>query len=225
MKNLKFFGIAIMGLILLSSMGSTIVANAAPGDPPVETDVDSDEFNQNVGAGETHQFRVRNRFQFKLQTNASLELDVNCETDKIGDRSFEMNIETQSGQKLSLQFKAGDENLGLEDGNQVKAKNQNRYRYREMFMVNASLNSSSSVKATLRIATENEGDSWAYYDEEAEEFVPVDSTYEDGMLTTETDHFSVWTVLQVEEDGIDGYALFGIFTIIGVVALFLKRRK
>jgi hypothetical protein len=222
MKHLKTYGIAILGIILLSSMGSTMVANAAPGDPPVETNVDSDEFSKNVGAGETHQFRVRNKFQFRLQTNASLELQVGCETDKMGDRSFEMDLETASGQKLTLQFKAGDENLGLKEGNQVKS--QNRYRYREMFMVNASLNSSAGVRATLRIATENEGDTWAYYDEDKQEFVPVETKYENGMLVAQTDHFSVWTILE-EESTIDGFTLLGLFTIIGIVGLFLKRRK
>jgi len=203
---------------------------AAPNTPGADVDVDTNQYKGDVDAGSNNTYRFRNQFQFQLRTNSSADVDIEADVDGIGDRNFNLEVNTSSGQKLTLRFEDENASLGLEQGNQVQTRNQNRYRYRENFMMNASLNGTGPLQARLEIETENSDSTWAYYDEETEEWVQVASEYKNGMLTAETDHFSVWTVLEVESDegdGIDGYSL--LFGVVGIgilgIALLTRKRK
>ena len=230
MKSKKIFAVSVFGLILVTSMLAINNIAAAPSTPGKEVPVDSDQYKGNVDAGANNTYRFKNRFQFQLRTNASADVDIEADVDGIGDRSFSLSGNTSSGQKLSLRFEDEDAEVGLEKGNRVQARNQNRYRYQEKFMMNASLNGTGQVQARLELTTENSDSTWAYYDEEAEEWIEVVSEYSNGVLSAETDHFSVWTVLETESDegaAIDGYPL--LFGLVGVgvlgIALLTKKRR
>ncbi|MHA1585497.1 MAG: hypothetical protein ACTSXK_10245, partial [Promethearchaeota archaeon] len=98
------------------------------------------------------------------------------------------------------------------------------------------------LKTQLRLKTMEQNATWAYYDEQSQEFVAVETTYENGELIANSDHFSVWTVLSgidvstdssmgetdSEIPSLPGYALLGIFGLSGIAGLVLftiKKRR
>ena len=226
-KTPKLFAAGILGLFLLSMFGGIALASAVD-TPAPETNVDGDSYAGNVEANVQKQYKFKNRFQFRLRTNTSMNLSADCDVDGVGAREFEMDVNTTANQELTLQVKASDEELGLGDGKQVKSQKKNQYQFREQFMINVSLNGTDTVKAQLRLKTEDKDATWAYYDEATGEWVEVESKHEDGMLIADTEHFSVWTVLSVEEpeeDTIDGYGVFAAISGLATLGIiFLKRR-
>ena len=221
MKNTnKVVLLSIIGFLL---MGSYLTLATAQ-EPPVETAVSQNQYQGEIKGNETNRFTFRNRFQFQLRVNQSVNLDMDVDVDGVGDRDFQLEVNTQVNANLTIRINASDENLGLEEGKQVQARNQNRYQYREQFRVN--LTCDEPVEAKLSLKTGDPEAQWAYYDEDTEEWVTNPSSYQDGVLTTETNHFSVWTVL-TPEDSIPSYTLIG-FVIVGSIVgllLIIKKKK
>jgi len=222
MKNAKkVVLLSIVGFLLMGSYMT--LANAQT--PPVETAVGQNQYQGSIAGNETNQFTFRNQFQFRLRVNASVDLDMDVDVDGIGDREFQLEVNTRTQAELTIRINASDESLGLEEGKKLQSRNQNRYRYREQFRVN--LTCDEPVEAKLSLKTGDAEATWAYYDEETEEWVTNPSSYKDGVLTTETNHFSVWTVLTVEEDSIPSYGLIGIVSIGSIIGLLfiIKKKK
>jgi len=224
MKNTnKVVLLSILGILLIGSYSFMTLASAQE---PVNTQVNQNRYQGSIAGNETHQFTFRNRFQFQLRTNATVDLDMDVDVDGVGDRNFQLELNTQENVQLQIRINASDENLGLTDGNRIQAKNQNRYQYQAQFRVNLTCN--GSVNANLSINTNDPNAEWAYFDEENEEWITVESTYQDGVLTAETNHFSVWTVLTPEEDAtssIPGYTLIGLGLIGSIIALLIITKK
>ncbi len=192
-------------------------------EPPVETPVNTNQYQGSIAGNETNQFTFRHRFQFQLRTNATVELDMDVEVDQVGDREFQLEVNTQEHAELTIRINGSDESMGLEEGNQLQARNQNRYRYQEQFRLNISCD--QPVEAKLSINTTDSGAKWAYYDEDKEDWVTVESSYQDGVLTAETNHFSVWTVLTLDESSIPAYTLIGFVTIGSIMGLLIITKK
>ena len=215
-----------MGLIGFLLMGSYLTLATAQ-EPPKETAVSQNKYQGSIAGNETNQFTFRNRFQFQLRVNQSVNLNMEVDVDEVGAREFQLEVNTQEQAELTIRINASDESLGLEEGKKVQARNQNRYQYREQFQVNLSCD--EPVEAKLSLKTGDSEAQWAYYDENKAEWVTVPSTYENGVLTTETDHFSTWTVLTPEEEGtsIPGYTLIGLATISSIMGLLfiIKKKK
>jgi len=170
-------------------------------------------------------FKFRNQFQFQIRTNNTVDLVMDVDVDAVGAREFQLELNTTERVELTIRINASDESRGLEDGgNKVQAQNQNRYRYQEQFQVN--LECDGDVQAKLQIKTSDSQAQWAYYDENQAEWVTVESSYQDGVLTTETDHFSTWTVLTPDES-IPSYPLIGLVSIGSIVGLLfiIKKKK
>ncbi len=211
--------LSIMGILLFGSYMTLATAQT----PPVDTPIGENNYQGSIAGNETSQFTFRNRFQFRIRTNVSLELDMDVEVDQVGDREFELEINTQEQAELTIRINGSDENLGLENGTQVQARNQNRYRYQEQFRLNISCD--EPVEAKLSLKTEDSEAKWAYYDEDKEDWVTVESSYQDGVLTAETNHFSVWTVLTPDESSIPAYSLIGFVTIGSIMGLLIITKK
>ncbi len=221
----KMFVSALLCLMILTVYAA--VDTLAVG--PATEDVNANSYKGNMNAGEEKQLRFRNRFQLKLKANCSIETDIEADVDGIGDREFSFEVNTSAGQKLSLKFQANNSELNMGDGAQIRTRSQNRYRYQEKFMFNASLNQTGEpLKAKLMLKTQDQTAKWAYYDEAASEWVEVESTYQDGYLVAETDHFSVWAVITPESTTaptIDGYSAILAIAALGVLGMIVKIRK
>ncbi len=207
-------------------MGSYLTLATAQ-EPPVDTPVNQNKYQGSIAGNETSQFTFRNRFQFRIRTNASLNLDMDVDVDAVGSRDFELEIQTQENSELTIRINDSDEALGLVNGSKIQARNQNRYQYQERFRLNISCN--GSVQANLSVNTKDPQAKWAYYDEADAQWVTVPSTYQNGVLTAETNHFSVWTILTPEEEttSIPGYTLIGLATIGSIIGLLfiIKKKK
>ena len=224
---LKKTAILAFMTVLLVSMGlSSVAASTLPGPNPIP--VDADKKMDTVAGNATNQYTFRNRFQMQIRVNQSTVVDIDCEDDGLADREFEMDLNTTCPVRAEMTIRTENSEIGLTNGNSVQNRNQNQYRYREQFMINVSLNASCGVQARLAINSEDSNATWAYYDEDTEEFVPVGSSYQDGMVVAYTNHFSTWTLLTYEEDAvIPGYSYLAfpaILALAGMVVLIKKKR-
>ena len=227
-KSNKTLSMVLTVTILFSVMMSLSNVAAQGEMPPVET-VNQNQYQGSIAGNSSSQYMFRNRFQFQIRTNQSVELDMNVDVDNVGDREFALELNTSEAVHLEVQIKASDSELGLEEGNAVQHQNQNQYqhqyKYQEQFQVNLTIKEDCDIQARLSINTDDSNAKWAYFDEDTEEFVIADSTYKDGVLTAETDHFSVWTVLTVD-NSIPAFTALGGVLGLGVLGLvFITKRK
>jgi len=233
MNTKKIVTISILGIFLLSAFVSMDLMAAATG--PSEHAVNGNQYKGSLAAGEVNQFRFRHRFMFQVQTNASIGVDCDVDVDEVGDQEFQLELNTTNAgvdSCLQIQIRAENTELGIHDGDQIQAKNQHRYRYQQRFMANLSVNATEGLHARLRINCTNPDCCWAYIDEETGDVVPVESEVVDGMLTAETDHFSMWFVLNLDEEttspAIDGYSVAGILGALmglGILGAIIIKRK
>ncbi len=217
--------------VLVVTMGlSSVAANPGPG--PNEVVVDADHKMDTVAGNSTNQYQFRNRFQFQLRVNQSTDVNIDCDDSGLADRNFEMDLNTSESISVNMTIRTENSDIGLTDGNTVQSRNQNQnqnqYRYQEQFMINVSLSGDCDVQARLAINSDDSNATWAYYDEDTEEFVPVASSYQNGMVVAYTNHFSIWTLLTYDEDStIPGYsnlAFPAILALAGMVFLIKKKR-
>lgn len=218
----------MMAVILFSLMASLSSVAAQGEQTPMN--VAQNTYQGSLAGNESSQFMFRNRFQFQIRTNQSVDLNMDVDVDGVGDREFALELNTSEAVHLEVQIRASDDELGLEEGKLVQHQNknqfQNQYQYQEQFRVNLTIQEDCEVQARLSINTEDENAKWAYYDENAKEFVIVESTYENGVLSAETDHFSTWTVLTIEDDSIPAYTALGGVLGLGVLGfVFNTKRK
>ncbi len=230
-KNSKKIVFSFLVLSMLFSMimvyNSTPV-NAASDDEKINID-DSDHVQEQLRANERVRFRFRERTRITVESNEKANCSIDCDAKKIGDKDFEIEIESDDKLNLTMKCREEQNSIGLQKGNIYTARNRNRYRYQEGFVVDID-SSEDDIEAKLRIEEneENRGGTWAYYDKKNEEWVTVETTSKNGYLECETDHFSTWTILVPEFDYtlllIIG-SIIGAIVLAGIAILFIKRRK
>ncbi|QEE17104.1 hypothetical protein DSAG12_02936 [Promethearchaeum syntrophicum] len=227
MKNTnKIVLLSIIGFLLIGSYLTLGTAQEPPVNPPI--DIGENQYEGSIAGNETSQFTFQHKFRFNITTNASLNLDMDVDVDSTGNREFKLEIQTQEQAELTIRINGSDESLGLKNGSQIQVRNGSRYRYQERFRLNISCN--GTVQANLSVNTNDPKAQWAYYDgvdgESMGEWVTVPSSYQNGVLTAETSHFSVWTVLTLEEDSIPSYPLIGLISVGSIMGLlFIAKRK
>ena len=215
----------VLTATILFSLMASLSSVAAQGEPkPVV--VTQNQYQGTIAGNETNEYTFRNSFQFQIRTNQTIDLDLDVDVDEVGDREFGLELNCSEALDLEVQIRATNDELGMTNGSQI----QNTYQYQERFVVNLTLDGEcGDLQARLRINITDDGEhTWAYYDEDASEFVPVQSTYANGELTADTTHFSTWTVLTIaeEETTIPGYTALGGVLGLGVLGLvFITKRK
>jgi hypothetical protein len=234
MKSKKIFAITILSIFVI---GITTIINgvlaAGPQTPP--TDVSGQKQSGAINAGETKAYKFQNGFQFQLKVNASMNFDVECD-EAVGAKAFNLQLNTSNSgtnTALKIQIQANNSAMGLVNGSQIQAKNQNRYRYQNMMMMNLSYNGTDPIQAKLEANCSTKDDIWAFYNETSSQWETVPSEYKDGVLTADTEHFSLWTILTPEPtttttstgSTIDGYSILGILGALGVVSAILIKRR
>jgi len=230
MRNLNkiVFGIFMFSILFSTiTLYNTQTVVAASDDKKINID-DGDEIQDQIRANERVRFRFRERTRITVECNERANVSIDCDAKGIGDKDFEIEIESDKPLNLTMNCKEEQNSLGLLKGNTYTVRNRNRYTYREGFV--AEIESSEDVEAKLRIeeTDENRGGTWAYYDEKNEEWVTVETTSKNGYLECETDHFSTWTILVPEID----YVLItfigigvGALVLVGIIYIYLKKRK
>ena len=201
---------------------------AAKDDKKINID-DGSQVQEQIKANERVRFRFRERTRITVESKEKFNCSIDCDAKRIGDKDFEIEIETEDPHNLTMNCKEERPMLGLRKGNTVEVRNRIRHRYQEGFVVEIE-SSEDDIDAKLKIEEndENRGGTWAYYDEKNEEWVAVETTSKNGYLECKTDHFSTWTILVPEYD----YTLLlivgagiGAAVLVGLAIILIKRRK
>jgi len=224
-----FFNLVVITSLLSSFMlfGVQEVA-AASDDEQVNID-DGNRLQHQVSANNRIRFRFEKETKITFEANKPANVDIKCDGDRIGDKDFEIEVESDKAFNMTMRCKEEQYEKGLMKGNTVQVRNRIRHRYQEGFVVD--IDSTGDIEAKLRIKEndDNRGGTWAYYDEADEEWKAVETESNNGYLECETDHFSTWTILVPEIDmtlliivgiGIGAAVLLGI-----AIIIILKRRK
>lgn len=224
----RFIAIAIFSLFIISTLAAQEVA--AQGGPN-DINVGGNRHQGTIAGNTTNRFTFQNRFQMQLRVNQTLNVSINCDDPGLADREFEMDLNTTEPIQAEMTIRTENSDIGLTNGSLVQNRERKQYRYRAQFMINVSLNESVSLQARLALKMEDSNATWAYFDETAEEWVPVESQYENGMLIAMTDHFSTWTILSEDDSSesstIPGYLWIGAPSVllIGSIYYFLQRKR
>ncbi|MHA1819930.1 MAG: hypothetical protein ACTSU2_05445 [Promethearchaeota archaeon] len=221
-KTKSLIGIFILGIFIIGFMGQ--INAMSPG----TVDVNSDKHQTKQQANQMVTYRFRSRTQVRVNSSANLSLNMDCDAMNIGDRTFELDVNS-SGVNLELQLNMTMRKSGEDFGiNASKIQNRVRARLQHNFAIH--LETNGTIHARLRLemsAQEAQNKAWAYYNETLDEWVPVETTYEDGMLTADTDHFSTWTIIETVPTISFGSALLIVTSLLASMAvlLVLKRRN
>jgi len=121
--------------------------------------------------------------------------------------------------------------LGVQEGKTIRNRERNQYRFKdESFMVKLQANR-TTIEAKLGLVMSEEEavqSEWAYFHEGDDEWVPVASYYQNGMLMADTDHFSNWGIITVETAApaipLPTAAIIG-FSIATAMALIMYSRR
>jgi len=230
-KTPKYIGMAFLGLVLVGLLFAGLVSAAessgsGSGDAKA---VNGYRYQERVQANVTNQWKFQEKTQFQLRTNNSMDVDMECDAENIGEKTFGLELQTQTNLQLKVSMNASDAAIGLEDGKtlQVKNQSQKQFKFQYRFMVQLELNNSGdAIQARLQVTAPAEESTWVYYNEATEEFEEVASTVEDGMLVADTTHFSTYAVFTVVDPAtVDGYSLFVLIPIAALAGLFVYRRR
>jgi hypothetical protein len=227
MKKTSKILLGTFAMALLITVASTSSVVAA-GETPV--DVNGDTIQTQIQANNQVMFTFRQQTRLRFNSTVDIDLNIRCDALRIGEKDFAIEIDCDQNMHMNMTCTEEQTQLGLLKGNTYQIRNRNRHHsYQEGFCVSIECNV-SQVQAKLKIeaTSQNRLSTWAYYDETNDEWVSSPSTVEQGYLVTETDHFSIWTVLVPEPD--NSYMFYiGLIGAIGIVAVLsvviLRRRK
>jgi hypothetical protein len=223
MMNKKYIAYAVLSMVLLGTI-ATLSLSLVAAQGPDTVAVPGDHHETQQGAGEK-EYIFQARTRVRIMTNYQLRLNMSVDAMGIGDRGFYLEIESDGDMDMNMTCVRDQEQLGVQNGTLVR--NQYRHQVRNNFAARLQIN---KTEFNARIGMEmTRGDairaSWAYYDEGEAQWVEVPSSYEDGMLVAETDHFSIWTIV---EGGNLTLLWVGIgvgVVAIGAIAAILIRKK
>ncbi len=219
--NKKYIAYAVLGMVLLGTIATLSISMvAAQGD----VEVNQNQYTIQQQAQEEVNYRFRNRTRLRIQSQEQVNLNMDCDAMNIGDKTFSIELESDGEATLTMTCRREATQLGVQAGALIR--NQNRHQIREGFAIGLECEEMTRARIGMEM-TRGEAirASWAYFDEATEEWVEVASSYEDGMLVAETDHFSVWTI-------VNGGSLVLLWVGIGVgvvalgaIAAILIRKK
>ncbi|MHA1110179.1 MAG: hypothetical protein ACTSRE_03715 [Promethearchaeota archaeon] len=209
--NKKHIAYIVLGMVLLGTIATLSISMVAAQDDDVI--VGQDQFQTHQGQGEkTYRFRQRTRVRINASQN--LNLNMSIEALEIGDRTFSLDMESESGHEWDMNMWAvrDQDRLGLQNGSTIR--HQHRHQIRNNFAVQMQVNETVRTRIGMEMSR---GDatraSWAYYDEPTNEWVEVESSYEDGMLVADTELIAAstttWTITE-------SASLTGLWVSIGV---------
>ena len=220
----------LFGLFVFSTLISGFlvynVPDAAAAQEKEKVEVYGDEIQTQLRA--RHEIRYRfGDTKITVYSERAGNLSIDCEEKKIGDKDFEIELETDKDCNLTIECKEEEAQKGLELGDTVRVRNRVRHRYQEGFVAKVECTEDCEAKLRIEETEENRGGTWAYYDKDDKEWRPVETKSVNGYLECETDHFSTWTILVPEIDYTFIFFIgigIGAAVLIGV-AFFIIRRK
>jgi hypothetical protein len=221
--NKKFVTYLVLGMVLFGTI-ATLSASLVVAQGDVEVNSNMYQIKQQAGEQVTYRFRAQTRL--RVNSSAPVEVDMDCDAMNVGDKLFSIEL-TNATEDISLEMtcRQVETQLGVQAGALVR--NQNRYQIREGFAIQIQTNLSVQARIGFEM-TRGEAirSSWAYFDDATDEWVPVASSYQDGLLIAETDHFSVWTIVEGGMAAIWWVLIgVGVVSVASLVIILVVRKK
>ena len=208
--NTKHIAYIVLGMVLLGTIATLSISMVAAQDDD-DVIVGQDQFQTHQGQGEeTYRFRQRTRVRINASHNINLNMTVDALD--IGDRTFSLDMDADHDFDMNMWAVRDQDRLGLQNGSTIR--NEYRHQIRNNFMAQIQVNETVQTRIGMEMTR---GDatrgSWAYLDEAENEWVEIESTYEDGMLVAETTLIAAstttWTITEAA-------SLTGLWVGIGV---------
>ena len=185
---------------------------------------------ESVQAMETKVFFYRN---FTLMMNSTQNCSLNMTLDpQVRNRLFSLSVEPNQTMTLAMNVSASPPQgeavmnqslnfyMGIEPNDNLQLQSQLKLHINQTEL---SQELGREVNASRLI--------WHYWNQTQNQWTPVES-YKDqnGYLVCNTDHFSTWTVAEVENpeqipENIHIFTVVGLVALVSVVSIYLKRKK
>ncbi len=218
---------AILGLTFVSIFLAVMIAGPVAQAAEPEVAIGTNLTTQHMNAGETTAFRFRAHVRLRFNTSSDLMLNMDVDADAIGDKSVAIDLECSTDCELNITCREICSELGLQNGNTIQTRTQARYMVNYGFMANITCNC-TTFQARLRAQVgEASGYTWAFYNVDVDAWEAVPTTTANGEAIAVVNHFSVWTLLQIENAaGIETISLLvAIAAAAGVVGILIKKHK
>ena len=124
---------AVTMLIVLSLIGSFNVRAVETPDQTIK--VQDDAIQTQLQSNVRTMFCFRERTRLTVCANIGLELDINCEALKIGDKDVIIEVEGDDDLKMAMTCTREEAQLGLMNGSLHRVRSRNMYRYLEGFCI------------------------------------------------------------------------------------------
>ncbi|MFX1587579.1 MAG: hypothetical protein ACFFC1_05445 [Promethearchaeota archaeon] len=116
-------------MLLLSLIGSVSVTAVETPDQII--DIEGDAIQTQLQSNVRTMFRFHERTRLTICANIALELDINCEALKIGDKDVIIDVEGDGDLRMTMICTREETQLGLMNGSLHRMRNRNTYRYLE----------------------------------------------------------------------------------------------
>ena len=134
MKKLSKIVLSAFMLMMVFSVVSSINVKAV-GQPDEVIEVPGDSIQTQLQNHVRTKFLFRERTQLTISSNVDIDLNLNCEASRVADKDFILEIECDKNLQMVMTCTKEENQLGLMEGNTVRTKNRNTYRYQEGFCV------------------------------------------------------------------------------------------
>lgn len=244
LKKMDILTVTLLSVLMLTTFSSAALAQSGesnsgsntPPDMPVNalqfnrTDITPSGDMEAIQAMETNVFFYKN---LTLMMNCTENCELNLTLDpQVKNRLLSISVEPNQTMTLTMNVSASPP-----QGEAVMENNLNFYMGLE---TDATLQLQSQLKLHINqteLSTELGREVnvsrliWHYWDQTQNQWTPVESYIDqNGYIVCNTDHFSTWTVAEVENpeqipENIHIYTVVGLVAIVSVASICWKRKK
>ena len=244
MKKTGILSVTLLSILMLTTFFTATLAQTGephsgskiPPDMPVNalqynrTDLTPSGYMESIQEMETNVFFYRN---FTLMMNCTQNCELNMTLDpQVKNKLFSISVEPNQTMTLTMNVSASPPQgeavmertlnfyMGLEPNAPLQLQGQLRLHINQTEL---SEELGREVNASRLI--------WHYWNQTQTQWVPVESYMnQDGYLICNTDHFSTWTVAEVENpeqipENIHIYTIVGLVAVVTVASVLWKRKK
>jgi len=243
-KKMGILTVTLLAILVLTTFLTATLAQTGepnsgskiPPDMPVDalqfnrTDVTPSGYMESIQAMVTNVFFYRN---FTLMVNCTQNCELNMTLDpQVRNRLVSISVEPNQTMTLTMNVSASPSQgetvmertlnfyMGLEPDATLQLQGQIRLHINQTEL---SEELGREVNASKLI--------WHYWNLTQTQWIPVESYMnQDGYLICNTDHFSTWTVAEVENpeqipENIHVYTVVGLVALVSVAAVYWNRKK
>ena len=133
-KNVSKIMLSLVMLLIVFTLIGSVNVNADE-TPDQTIEVQGDAIQTQLQSNVRTMFWFRERTRLTICANIDMELDINCDALKIGNKDVIIDIEGDGDLRMTLICTREENQLGLMNGSTHRLRNRNTYRYLEGFCI------------------------------------------------------------------------------------------